>query len=337
MLISSLRNINIDESKFPIFYKDDYLNHEKHSKKNCEVWLYINNEINGIIPFSTVKLKIITKGQYLFTPCDFQGNELDSDSEKVLVEGFHKFLARNKIVDVILPPSHFSVFKTIPTFCQFYPMGLIVYNLVLKNDHFLEAMKPNYRNEIRKLDNFMNLKFYTETDDFEKAFNLMKSTLDLQNKSFIDFNEFKSIRDSLKGKFLLKVCEDGDKILGCALFIYDNKSAYYLYSGNEKSKEYPGINKKLLLLSFQDFKILGIKELILGGYRNPEFASKKINDIQNFKLRFGSEILIGYHFIKVINPMKYSIFNLLVKLKSKIKGKNLELLNLEGIDIKKSS
>jgi len=334
MLIKSLKEIDLDELKFPIFFQEKWLGLKNNP--NMEIFLYIDIVNTSIIPFNIKKIKFLVKGEYLYKPLKYDGSELETKTEKLVLEKFHQFVAENNIADVLLPPPHFSTFRSIPSGCKYYELGNIIYNIQIKKGFFLEGMKANYRNEIRKLENFTNLKFFVEVNDFEKAYDLMKKTHDLQNKSFTDFNEFKSIKENLKGKFLLNVCELDGKTIGAVLFIYDNQKAYYLYSGNEKTKEYPGINKKLLLLAFQYFHNLSLTYVILGGFRNPLYASKKINDIQNFKLRFGSDIEKGYHFIKIIKPIKYFIFTILLKLKSKIQGRNLDLINLEGLEIFKS-
>lgn len=336
MLINSLNELGLNQANFPIYFQDNYLKHENSVGSNLRTNLYVYKELEAIIVFTTVKLKIITKAQYLFTPHNFKGYELDATIEKKVLDEFHQFLTKSKLADVILPPPHYCLFKSIPTKSLYYEMGIIAYDINSKKGRFLEAMKSNYRNEIRKIENSNELEFKSGDAEFDKAYDLMKRTHENQNLSFVDQTLFDSIKKNLSSNYLLLTCELEKKTLGAVLFLLDYRKAYYLYAGNDKTKEYPGINKMLMLEAFKHFHSIGISEVILGGYRNENKASSKIIGIQQFKLRFGADVCNGYHFIKVINPIKYKTFNLLLKIKSLIIGKHMELLNLSGLELKKS-
>jgi hypothetical protein len=77
------------------------------------------------------------------------------------------------------------------------------------------------------------------------------------------------------------------------------------------------------------------QKLILGGFRDLVEDNSKIKGIQTFKLRLGAEIRDGYHFIKILNPWKYGIFNFLLKLKSIITRNEQSIINLNGLKILK--
>jgi lipid II:glycine glycyltransferase (peptidoglycan interpeptide bridge formation enzyme) len=266
----------------------------------------------------------------------YDGLELSENTERQVLDNFHDFLRKNRLADIIIPPPHFSVFKSIPTNCDYYQIGLICYDIASKKGRFLENMKSNYRNEIRKLETEKDLTLEIGEDQIYDAFNIIKKTHDIQNLSFANKKVFESIKDNLSINSYIACYKYKSKPIGAVIILYDKSKAYYLYSGNEKIAEFPGVNKILIYEAIKFLEVKGVSHLIMGGYRDEQKASKKIIGIQQFKLRFGSTVEYGYHFIKVINPLRYKLFKVLLKVKSILTGKKLELLNLEGLDIKQS-
>jgi lipid II:glycine glycyltransferase (peptidoglycan interpeptide bridge formation enzyme) len=334
MLIKSLCELNLDQSVFPLFYKDEYINYE-NSIKN-EVLIYVDYKIEALIIFKITKLKIISKGQFLHSPCCFKGLELSNIQEENLLNNFFIFLAKNRIIDLILPPIHFSLFKTVPKNCSYYKMGIIQLNNLENEKKVVEKMKPNYRNEIKKLLENKSITICTGDNLLAESYQLIKNTLFDQGLKCESLGFFKTLKENLKNQFYISNCYNNGEAIGSVIFLYDNKSAYYLYSGNKKSNEFPGVNKLLVFKALEFFQEMGIEKVILGGHREEHLASSKIVGIQKFKLRFGAGVENGYHFIKVIKPFKYLIFNFFLRIKSILTSTKLELINLNGFDVKKS-
>ena len=61
-----------------------------------------------------------------------------------------------------------------------------------------------------------------------------------------------------------------------------------------------------------------------------------LHNVHLFKLGMGAEIEDGYHFIKIINPVKYAIVNAALKCKSLLTGRDCSFVNLKGLEVKKS-
>lgn len=335
-MINSLSELGINESKFPVFFRDSYLKHVRVTSQGSSIMLYVDIDKKGVIVFKTTKLKIITKGQYIFAPRDFNGDELSTENELEILNKFHNYIEHNKLADIILPPTHYSTFKSIPSKCLFFEIGLISYKIEPEVTRILEKMKPNYRNEIRKLLENPDIKVNSGNEIIEECYQLFKSTHENQNLYFADLKTFESNVYNLSANNFLLSCQVKNKVMGAVFFLLDNSKAYYIYSGNEKSTSLPGINKLLIYQSIIYFQSIGVSELILGGYRNEKLASKKIIGIQQFKMRFGSEVENGFHFIKIVNPFRYRLFQFFLKFKSILTGKQQSLINLTGIELKKS-
>ena len=336
MLIKSLQEIGLTQSDFPLYYQDSYISFLKASSKDIKVFIFNCESQKSLLVFSLTGLKSLNKGQYLFTPCDYQGIELEAINEKKILEEFHEYVRIHQLMDVIYPPSHVCLFKTYPTKCLYYPFGLISYSISDKKGDFYNAMKSNYRNEVRKIENNPNFVFKFGELELKDSYELIKKTHEIQGLHFDNYEVFESLNSYLFSNYFSMTCELNNELLGTVIILLDNKKAYYLYSGNQKSKEYPGINKVLLIRSFNFLMNRGVDEIILGGYRDEATASSKIKGIQNFKLRFGSEVVHGFHFIKVFNPLKFKLFTNLLQLKSFLLRKKYSIINLEGINLQKS-
>lgn len=334
ILVKSLKELNIDQASFPIFFKDGYINCEIFNKS--EVLIYANKEVEGLIIFKKTKLKIITKGQFLFSPVSFQGSVLNQKKENELLNRFISFLKDKRIVDILLPPIHFSNFQSIPKNCIFFEIGIIQRKNIQNDTILFQKMKPNYRNEIKKLIDNESIVVSDGRHLLGDSYDLIKNTLREQGITCDSFEFFENLEKNINNQLYISNCYINGEIYGTVIFIYDNNSAYYLYSGNKKTNDFPGINKLLIFKAFIFFQQKGIKNVILGGFRDEKLANSKIIGIQKFKLRFGAEVELGYHFIRVIKPFKYFIFKTLIKLKSKLTGQNLELINLHGLDVKYS-
>ena len=92
MLIKSLQEIGLTQSDFPLYYQDSYISFLKASSKDIKVFIFNCENQKSLIVFSVIRLKFLVKGQYLFTPCDYNGNELDLINERKIIEEFHDYI-----------------------------------------------------------------------------------------------------------------------------------------------------------------------------------------------------------------------------------------------------
>ena len=59
MLIKSLREINLDQSKFPIFFWEEWLNLQISNDQRISTQIYYDESNQALIPFQKVKLKFL--------------------------------------------------------------------------------------------------------------------------------------------------------------------------------------------------------------------------------------------------------------------------------------
>jgi hypothetical protein len=332
-LIKSLEEIKINQYDFPIFFWNNWL--ISMNTNVTKTFIYYNEKQGAIVPFKVNKLKLLKKADYLYIPYDIAGKELEADSEKHFIEEFHNFLKKEKICDAIFPPTHFCNFKSIPAEVMYFKLGIIVLNIGGKEDDIFNKMTSNYRNEIRKALK-SNVKTSFDNELLNEFHSLYSIPHKLQKIRYEPIEYFENLRNAFSKNIHVGVSYKDDSAETAIFNIYDKINAYYFYAGATEKTMTPGSNKLLLWDSIKHFTSLGISKYVLGGYREPKLTDKKHNGIQNFKLRFGAEIVNGYHFIKIFNPIKFRLFSIALKIKTIIYGKEFSFINKSGLEIKKS-
>ena len=98
------------------------------------------------------------------------------------------------------------------------------------------------------------------------------------------------------------------------LNINDKKVGYYMYGGIT-SNSHNGSLRLLHWKIIQKYSKKGIEIYQLGGKRIGKSINKKHENLSKFKMEFGCEVGLGFHFVFVINKLKFLLYNLLVKLR----------------------
>lgn len=333
MIINSLKDLNLNEDKFPIFFQEKWK--KSAAAGNGTISYYYDETDTCCIAFRVTSLKIIRKADYLYVPLNTDGERLSVETEKRVLDRFHAFLKANAVCDVICPPQHVVVFKAIPSKVTYFPIGIIYISLKESEDEIFARMHSNYRNEIRKAikEGITPELGSAQLSDF---YALYKATHQRQHLLFDPIEQFEKLQSGLFPNFFTSYCTFNSSVESSTVNIFDAENAYYLYAGTREKTLLPGSNKYLIWENARHFKNQGIKRYILGGYRPNSEAKSKHHGIQNFKLKFGAEIDEGYHFIKVINQPKFLLFSLAIKIKETLQKRDLSLVNLKGLEIKKS-
>lgn len=332
-LIKSLSEVSIPQKDFPLFFWDQWLESETGPNSSC--FLCYDDEYKSIVPFKLHKLKFLKKANYIYTPLNYKGERLATDLEKRFVEKFHDFLKSKRICDVIFPPLHVCTFTSIPKGVHYFSLGIIKLDLEKEESTLFKSMSSNYQNEIRKaIKSDVSTHFNKET--LPEFYSLYKKVHSKQNLSYLGISYFQDLLDRFPNNTHIGISKLDLSIENGIFNLHDNKDAYYLYAGSKNKPTYSGSNKLLLFDAIKDYKRKGIKSFIMGGYRNIDLTDKKHLGIQKFKLRFGAEVHEGYHFIKVISPVKYHLFSLALRIKTAITGTEYSFINKSGLEIKKA-
>jgi lipid II:glycine glycyltransferase (peptidoglycan interpeptide bridge formation enzyme) len=332
--INFLTEIGLDENSFPIFFSKKWLGLKKNT--NAVVLFFYDESGQIIVPIIIYKLRIINKAEYLYCPLTFSGNDISENIEFDFLNKLHIYFKKNKICDIILPPSTYVTFKSIPKNVYYYEMGIIHLNLTKSDDKIFNDFSANYRNEIKKCIN-VGLEKSFDLNNLNQYYEMYRSTYERQQMTYSEISKFNDIKNNFPNQTLIGISKyNGENQTGVLVY-FDRKFAYYDSAGSSNNNKIPGANKALLFDIMLLLKKKGIEKFILGGYENSESVDKKSYGIQKFKLRFGSEIENGFHFIKIINPLKYRLFSFALFIKSILLRKKLSLFYSKKIELRKSN
>ena len=302
--------------EWPVPFSDDFFRYVNTAIQGEQIFFEYENCFIPLI----LKKKYIFKIGYFIHPPMKNGQKLSLQEEKVFFEKLIAFLKDKKTLDFIMPPIHIEVFQQIPMKSLEYKLGII--RLSLKNkteEEVFFSFKPIYRNLIRKaLKEEVIMKFGMEY--FDDFYQLYQEKLKQENSPFDSYDQIKKIATSLEktNSMTCGVAYVNGKPDAGIVNIHDAKNAYYLWAGTA-TDAHPGSLRLLHWEIIQNYVKLGIENYRMGAARQGDHLNEKHARLRAFKLGFGSVIDEGYHFILVINSLKYKLYNLLINLKTKIK------------------
>ncbi len=297
---------------FPFCFQSDYLK----ANPDIEILQY-DNMFAPIKNYKTKFLKII---QFQFPPIDVNGERLKNVEEKFFCEAAIKFITENKLAHRIAQPKNYALFNVLPAKAVSAPFGTYIIKLQNKTgEQILESMQARYRSAIRQTEK-LNVEIKYGAPELKTFQKLHAKTME-RTGAYVE--EYESLKDELlalpNNALLATIYIDG-KIQGGVYLTYSAFSAYYFHGASADTTEASGAIKYLhykLMCLMQD---KGVKQYDFVGARLSDIAGTKLEGIQNFKKRFGSELVKGYLWKIDLDRTKCKTYDNLLKIKCKLKG-----------------
>ena len=176
-----------------------------------------------------------------------------------------------------------------------------------KADDFLEKLTPKVRRNIRiPYNKSATAHFLTETNDIEKAYEVIVENALQGGYSVRSFSEFKGTINQLisKKQAYFIICKVDGHIKAAAFFV--ETSGYITNIMGGVSREKPDIKLGYML----QWEI--IKKSIELGYSGYNISMGGSKGVQEFKSKFGSESIFyeNPHFYLVLKPFYFKLFKL---------------------------
>lgn len=222
---------------------------------------------------------------------------------------------KNKKIDFIFQPQTNVIFNTIPKLSIATRFGTYQINLSLDIEYLWKNVHSKHRNVIRNAEkNGIRIEHGIQYKD--QAYIIIHSTLTRSSINFIKKENYDFFLSQMGNNVEIFIAFQNEKPQCASIMPYSHNTAYYLWAGNNKEAILGSMNL-LVWNALLFFKQKGVKIFDLFGARiNPEPGSK-LEGIQRFKERFGSEMRIGYLWKYIYNPLKYYIYIFLARIKSK--------------------
>lgn len=301
---------------WPITFSNNFFHFLNKSIGGNQIFI----EHQGMVLPIIVRKKHFFKVGYCIHPPLKNGEKLTKKEEQYFFDALSVFLKENKVVDFLQAPLHIENFHQIPDNAIGHKIGIIRLDLKDKTEEeVFSTFKPIYRNLIRKaLKEEVVIKF--GMDCFDDFYDLYKTKLIDEKAPYDSYQQIHSFVSELvkTDQMMCAVAYVNGKKDAGIVNIHDQKNACYMWSGTA-ANAHSGSLRLLQWEIIKKYLVKGIENYRMGGAREGEYLNEKHKRLLAFKTGFGCRIEEGYHFTYIANPIKYKLYNGLLKLKSRLR------------------
>lgn len=304
-LAEKLRNGNI-------FFSKEY---EKNTIYREQKVYYLWND-NYVISIRIKKELFLQAGIFMTEPLCI--GILDKNTEKNFIDEVIVELKKQNIQWIICDRT--SRFQVYPTGSKTVLNGSHIIDLTQSEDEMWTNVHSKHRNVIRKAQkDGVEIKF-GGIELLGEYVPIADITYARSKKVNASFDYYKSTIVGIENNTVVVLAIKDDIVQAGGIFFYNSKIGYYIH-GASKNEPYAGAANLLIWEVMLYLKKLNVKEFSFVGYHHNTDSDSKLHGIQRFKERFGGVLEVSYNFKVINNKFKYSLYCLVIQLKSKNKLK----------------
>ena len=287
----------------------------KH-KKNNYYFLY---DDGLIVPVEIIKTRIITLLQFHFRPLTTKAEDASVNEEKEFLNKCVRFISDKKLAHRILQPANYALFNSTPQNCKRAPFGTYTILLNKSEDEIVANMQSRYRSAIRQFQ-ALNPEIREGAGELKTFSDLHKTTMLRTTHFFEDETDMAAFIKYLPNNTLVRNVYHNDELQGGLFILYSKYGAYYMHGASADTTHASGAIKYLHYQSMAYLKAKGVMQYDFVGARLSDVGGTKLEGIQNFKKRFGSELQKGYLWKTDINVVRCKSFDTVLKSRNLVKG-----------------
>ncbi len=318
MKFKTLKNLDlagIKKDNFPVFFNEFFLKGFSELRTSSFLLYKSYGKHQSYFVVMVKKIKFLKTIQFLSVPLNINGEKFSSEVERNILNEFINYIKINKVFDRVLQPANWVLFSSFPRNSINVSFGTYLIDLSYSLEHIFKSLHHKHRNVIRNARN-KQVVIKSGKDQVIAFYSLYKSTMHRNSMYCEPLSYFKNLYTKENQNILCSVAYSKNGIsLGGLYIIYNKTGAYYLY-GCSKLKV--NVTGAINLLHFEVINILkqkGVRKYDFVGARLSDIKGTKLEGIQNFKKRFGGELIKGYLWKKDINKFRCFIFDKLIALK----------------------
>jgi FemAB family len=305
---------------YPIFFSSAYSRFLE--RQGMQMALIYDAEMEIAMPIKLWKSKVLKYLTCLYVPLH-HAKILSLDSEKQFFNRFVDFVKTNKLADRISAPENFAIFQASPSNVVSAPYGS--YRVTLFPNNYLEVFskfQSRYRSAINNSKKSgVEIKYgKVVLNDF---YTLHQLTMQRSSMHVHSLTYFQSYLDIMPLNTHLAVAYYENKPVGALLNVYTKYASYYLYGCSSENTFASGAIKYLHSDAMEKMISEEVRVYDFVGARLSDVSGTKLQGIQDFKSRFGSELIKGLLWKCDINKTKCKMADNLLSLKVRIKGNHL--------------
>jgi hypothetical protein len=305
---------------FPVFFTRAYS--EFLSSQNKVLGLIHDKKANIVIPVKIWKSKILSYITCLYRPMR-AGVDLIPIFEKIFLNKLVAFITEQKLADRISAPENFAIFQETPNQTVSARFGTYKVKLHPMNFEYVFAhFQARYRSAINNAQKVGIIIKYGETclNDFYylHQITMRRSGMYIHPKEY-----FEAYLNAMPESVHLAVAYFNEEAVGAILDIYNDSAAFYLYGCSSENTHASGAIKYLHSDAMKFFCEKGVRQYDFVGARLSNVEGTRLEGIQSFKSRFGTQLMEGLIWKKDISLWKCKISDNLLYVRSKLTNRLL--------------
>jgi hypothetical protein len=239
------------------------------------------------------------------------GEDLDVAAEKSFLNSVVKYFRKTR-VDVIIPPTNNTIFRTYPDGAKPAPYGSYVIDLREPEDVLWRSISKTTRHDITAAQKD-GVTIREGMEFLDPAYELIRETFRRSKLSFMSRDSFKRFALALGDNGKLLMAEYQGIAHSYSLFAFSTPCAYWIYGGNTLP-QHKGATKLLQWEAIRRFRNLGVRKFDFFGARiNPPRGSKQ-EGINLMKKHLGATLSEGYMWKYSLRPWRAWIYSRGVRL-----------------------
>jgi hypothetical protein len=269
-----------------------------------------SGKLRCILPYTIVRKASVRMVRFRIETIVPEG-KLEIDQETAFLNSAMRCL-RAMRADVVIPATTNAIFQTYPDEATAAPYGSYVIDLCREESEIWSGIDRTYRKNIRSAQK-NGVRILSGEEHLRVAYQLVRETFSKSHLPFMKFPSFEKYVAGLTGHVRVLIAEHEGIAQSCVVFPYSNYCAYAVYGGNIE-RPYPGSMKLLIWEAIRQFREVGVRRFDFVGARiNPAKGSKH-EGINSFKRSLGGHLSKGFMWKCDLNPIKSSIYSIMVRL-----------------------
>jgi lipid II:glycine glycyltransferase (peptidoglycan interpeptide bridge formation enzyme) len=230
--------------------------------------------------------------------------------ERSFLNGVVKYF-RAAGMDMIIPATTNTIFKTYPDGAVVAPYGTYVVDLNQPEDAVWSNLNTSHRRKVRQAGK-QGVQIKSGMDQLEAVHALVRDTFKRSKLGFMGYPEFERYVRGLNEHVLVSVAEYQGVMQACVVVPFSEFCGYYVYGGSV-DEPVTGATNMLHWETMRQLQGLGVKRYDFVGVRiDPDKGSKQEGLLQ-YKQRFGGQLVQGFMWKYPLRPFKSSAYSLAVR------------------------
>ena len=186
-------------------------------------------KLRCVLPYTIVKKAIFRMVRFRVETVTLE-EDLSIEEERSFLSSAMEFFRSIK-ADMVIPATTNTIFRTYPDGADSAPYGTYIVDLGQPEEKLLSNLSSSHRRKVRQAMK-IGVKILDGKEYAETAHTLVRDTFKRSSISFMDFNSFSRMVDSLGEKVKILVAEHEGVVQGAIVVPYSIYSAYYVYGGS---------------------------------------------------------------------------------------------------------